>query len=192
MFSVDYRLMPEHSADDALEDALYVHQMVSHMNRDGKLFLMGSSSGGQLAAQVSQRRGGRRINGVLLRGPVTCDAANLPARFEGLHTSMKTAFHTSLLSTPAVTAENRTKKKLPLEEENLKGLPRHWVQVCTNDIYYSDGTCYAEALREQGVEVRMDVLEGWPHTFWLKAPLLEKAIEAEESMLEGLRWLLEG
>jgi acetyl esterase/lipase len=105
---------------------------------------------------------------------------------------MKPAFHTSLLSTPALTAENRTKEKLPLEEEDLKGLPRHWVQVCTNDIYYSDGVCYAEALREQGVEVRIDMLKGWPHTFWLKAPLLEKAVEAEESMLEGMRWLLEG
>lgn len=185
--------MPEHSADDALEDALYVYQMLSHTNRDGKLVLMGSSSGGQLVAQVSQQaHAGRKIDGVLLRGPVTCDAANLPSRFKGLHTSMKPAFHTSLLSTPALTAENRTKEKLPLEEEDLKGLPRHWVQVCTNDIYYSDGVCYAEALREQGVEVRMKVLSGWPHTFWLKAPLLEKAVEAEESMLKGMRWVLEG
>jgi len=185
--------MPEHTADDALADARYAHQMLSHTNRDGKLILMGSSSGAQLAAQVSQRSHfGRKVDGVLLRGPVTCDAANLPSRFEGMHTLMKPAFHTTLLSTPALTAENRTKEKLPLEEDDLKGLPRHWVQVCTNDIYYSDGICYAEALREQGVEVRTDVLSGWPHTFWLKAPLLEKAVEAEESMLEGLRWLLEG
>jgi acetyl esterase/lipase len=65
------------------------------------------------------------------------------------------------------------------------------IQVSTNDIYYSDGVCYAEALREAGVEVNLDVVEGWPHTFWLKAPYLERAVQAESDMIEGLRQLLE-
>jgi len=50
---------------------------------------------------------------------------------------------------------------------------------------------YAEGLREKGVDVEMDVVEGWPHTFWLKAPVLERAVEAEREMIKGLRWLLE-
>lgn len=73
-----------------------------------------------------------------------------------------------------VDAEIRTTAKLPLEEENLKGLPRHWVQVCTNDIFYSDGVCYVHALRSEDVEVRMKIEEGWPHTFWLKAGALSE------------------
>jgi acetyl esterase/lipase len=96
-----------------------------------------------------------------------------------------------LLSDAAVTNENRTTTLLPLEAEDLSEMPRHWIQVSTNDIYYSDGTCYAEALREAGVEVKLDVVEGWPHTFWGKAPYLERAMEAENDMIEGLRWLLE-
>jgi len=201
VYSIAYRLMPHHTADHALADALTAFQHISRKQESeggGRLVLMGSSSGGQLAAQVSQlarksnESRGKSIDGVLLRGPVTCDASNISFRFRSLHTSMSPAFFTSLLSSPALTAENRTKAKLPLEEQELKGLPRHWVQVCTNDIYYSDGVCYVEALREQGVEVRIDVLVGWPHTFWLRAPGLEKAVEAEGDMAEGLRWLLEG
>jgi acetyl esterase/lipase len=197
LYSVAYRLMPQHTADDALADALTAfHHLSQKQESGGKVVLVGSSSGGQLAAQVSQlalkSKGSRGINGVLLRGPVTVDASNLPPRFRSLHTSMSPAFYTSLLSAPALTAENCTIAKLPLEEEELRGLPRHWVQVCTNDAYYSDGVCYAEALREQGVEVRIDVVWGWPHTFWLKAPGLERAVEAEREMVEGLRWLLEG
>jgi hypothetical protein len=46
-------------------------------------------------------------------------------------------------------------------------------------------------LREAGVEVNLDVVEGWPHTFWLKAPYLERAVQAESDMIEGLRQLLE-
>ncbi|TVY47222.1 Carboxylesterase [Lachnellula occidentalis] len=202
VYSIAYRLMPQHSADDALADALTAFHHISHPRRpkNKKVVLVGSSSGGQLAAQVSQlarksnddKSGQSRIDGVLLRCPVTCDAANLPARFRDAHVSMDGAWYTSLLSAPALTVENRTGEKLPLEEEDLRGLPRHWVQVCTNDVYYSDGVCYVEALRERGVDVRVDMVVGWPHTFWLKAPRLERAVEAEREMVEGLRWLLEG
>ena len=134
------------------------------------------------------------IDGVLLRGPVTCNATEggkyLPGQFKGVHTSMTEGFHTSLLSGAAVNNGNRTTTLLPLEADNLKGMPKHWIQVSTNDIYYSDGACYAEALREAGVDVELDVVEGWPHTFWLKAPYLKRAVEAENDMIEGLRWLL--
>jgi acetyl esterase/lipase len=135
------------------------------------------------------------IDGVLLRGPVTCNAIEggkfLPNRFKESHTSMSDAFHTSLLNSAALNNENRTITALPLEAEDLSGMPRHWIQVSTNDIYYSDGACYAEGLREAGVEVRLDVIQGWPHTFWLKAPYLERAVQAESDMIKGLRWLLE-
>jgi acetyl esterase/lipase len=135
------------------------------------------------------------IDGVLLRGPVTCNATEggefLPHRFKKFHTSMSDTFHTSLLSSAALNHWNRTLTALPLEAEDLSGMPRHWIQVSTNDIYYSDGACYAEGLREAGVEVRLDVIQGWPHTFWLKAPYLERAVQAESDMIEGLRWLLE-
>jgi acetyl esterase/lipase len=87
---------------------------------------------------------------------------------------MSEAFHTSLSSGAAVNNENRITTPLPLEAEDLSGMPRHWIQVSTNYVYYSDGACYAAALREAGVEVRLDVVEGWPHTFWVKAPLLER------------------
>ncbi|KAF4630938.1 hypothetical protein G7Y89_g7197 [Cudoniella acicularis] len=194
VYSIDYRLMPQFSADDALSDAVHAFRAISLEKGKRKLVVMGSSSGGQLAAQVSQLENGNGIDGVLLRSPVTCDAANLPLRWKGKHKSMSTAFHTSLLSSAALTAENRTKEMLPLEREveELKGMPRHWVQVCTNDIYYSDGACYAEDLEEAGVELRVDVVRGWPHTFWLKAPLLKKAVKVDEDMIEGLRWLLKG
>lgn len=83
-------------------------------------------------------------------------------------------------------------ERMPLEadEETLKELPRTWIQLCTNDSPYSDGLCYAKMLEEAGVEVKVDVVRGWPHTFWLKAPELERALEVEEEMVRGLGWLL--
>ncbi|CAG8950095.1 hypothetical protein HYFRA_00008329 [Hymenoscyphus fraxineus] len=209
VYSIAYRLLPEHSADEALSDALSAFRYLTTAYPEDGVVVVGSSSGGQLAGQVVQvvlreeggDRDGRRIKGVVLRGPVLCDATNLdflPERFRGVHTSLSTPFYTSLLSIPALTPENRTVTPLPLEFaiSNLSKLPphqpKHYIQVCTNDIYYSDGVLYAEILREQGVDVRLDVVVGYPHTFWLKAPFLERAVRAEGDMLGGLRWILEG
>lgn len=34
-------------------------------------------------------------------------------------------------------------KHMPLEasRDDLRGQPPHWIQVCTNDMLYSDGMC---------------------------------------------------
>ena len=37
---------------------------------------------------------------------------------------------------------------------------------------------------------KVDVVRGWPHTFWLKAPQLDRALQADIDMIKGLRWLL--
>lgn len=206
VYSVEYRLMPDFSADDAMRDAMEAFHWITATRRARRLIVMGSSSGAQLAAMVAMRyrvyrgphaaRGKEvRIHGVCLRGPVLCDATdggeNLPPKFRKFHTSMNEGFHTSLLSIGALNPGNRMTAKLPLEAETFEGLPRHWIQVCTNDVYYSDGALYSEALREAGVDVKLDVVKGWPHTFWLKSPELERAMQAERDCIEGVRWLLE-
>ena len=222
VYSCGYRLMPDHTANQACDDAYETFAAIVRLRKAKRLILTGSSSGGQLAAMVAGSYGRSRgmlvpsryqplasrsaprkpqrarnpIHGVLLRGPVTCDASDdgvsIPPRFRPFHTSTRPDFHTSLLSAPALVTSTRPTHKLPLEDDDFSKMPRHWIQVSTNDILYSDGILYAEALKQAGVEVKVDVVEGFPHTFWLKAPELERAVKAENDMIEGLRWLLEG
>ena len=201
VISVDYRLMPQNPPEMALSDAYDAFLGVTSISQVFmEIYLVGSSSGGQLAAQVTQlacksklvKR--RVIRGLLLRCPVTINAAeggkHIPNRFRDMHTSFSSSFETSLLKIDEVAARENT-LHLPLEAETFEGLPPTFIQVCTNDIYYSDGICYAKALQEGGVEVMVDVVHGWPHTFWLKAPHLDRALEAEVDMIKGLKWLLE-
>ncbi|KAK3395541.1 Alpha/Beta hydrolase protein [Sordaria brevicollis] len=210
VYSLTYRLMPTYSAQDSLSDCLSVLNFIllEQQQRGGasdsrkynhKIILAGSSSGGQLAALVSQHPTVLgKINGVLLRCPVTSDAFGgldpyVPLRFQHLHTSAwEPSFWNSLLGQMKRAVPRDGLERMPLEadEETLKRLPRTWIQLCTNDSLYSDGLCYAKALEEVGVEVKVDVVKGWPHTFWLKAPELERALEAEEEMVKGLVWLL--
>ncbi|KAK6208933.1 hypothetical protein QIS74_12451 [Colletotrichum tabaci] len=199
VYSVGYRLMPAYPASTCVFDSLdaFAHVRSLHPLAT-KIILLGSSSGGQLAATVSQHAPRGSFHGVVLRCPVTSDGGSslafVPERLRHAYTSASPDFATSLLGVFVRAVPRDGLEKMPLEagEEELRGMPRTWVQVCSNDTLYSDGVCYAMALREAGIEVRVEVVRGWPHTFWLKAPGLTRAVDAESEMVEGLRWVLEG
>lgn len=199
VYSVGYRLLPEYSANVCLADAYDGFEAVRRrVGPKPKLVVVGSSSGGQLAALVSQMAPRNTLSGVLLRCPVTSDIFSggeyVPEHLRKYHTSAKESFITSLGGFMRRDVLRDGLAKMPLEacKGDLEGLPRTWIQVCTNDVLYSDGVCYGIALEDAGVEVRVGVVEGWPHTFWNEAPELARAYEAEMQMLEGLKWILDG
>ncbi|KAJ9155608.1 Carboxylesterase NlhH [Pleurostoma richardsiae] len=197
LYSVGYRLRPTYPARTCVSDSLDALLSIRNALPPGaRVLLVGSSSGGELAALVSQQAPRGSVQGVALRCPVTSDAfsgeAYVPSRLRRLHTSAWDAsFETCLLGAMRRDVPRDGLERMPLEagEEVLRGLPRTWVQVCTNDVLYSDGVCYAKALGDAGVEVKLDVVRGWPHTFWLKAPQLPRALEADRAMLRGLAWV---
>jgi len=201
VFSIGYRLMPLHPASTCLSDCLDAFASItSPLRPSTKVLLLGSSSGGELAALLAGRVGRSRITGLALRCPVTTDAFtsfedSVPDRFKALHTStLHPSFANCLLGKMVRAVPRDGLAYMPLEapREELARMPgRAWVQVCSNDGLYGDGVCYARALEGVGVEVRTDVCWGWPHTFWLKAPELQAALGAEERMSAGLRWLAE-
>ncbi|OHE99366.1 hypothetical protein CORC01_05407 [Colletotrichum orchidophilum] len=198
VYSVGYRLMPAFPASTCVADSIDAfHHIRSLHSSTIKLIIIGSSSGGQLAAAVSQAVPRGTFHGVLLRCPVTSDGGSsldfVPPHLRYAYTSPSLpSFVTSLLGVFSRAVPRDGLERMPLEAsvETLGALPRTWVQVCSNDTLYSDGVCYAMALAGAGVEVRVEVVRGWPHTFWLKAPWLARAVEAEGEMVAGLRWVL--
>ncbi|CAK7236282.1 hypothetical protein SCUCBS95973_009554 [Sporothrix curviconia] len=212
VYSVGYRIMPQHPASTCVSDCIDAYRYVRAAHPDPsatKLLVVGSSSGGELAAFVGQEaaRDAARasssaqlgVQGVVLRCPVTSDAFNgedyIPAPLRPLHTSAANPkFATTLLGRMNRLVPRDGLPYMPLEApvELLAVQPRHWIQVCTNDMLYSDGVCYAKALETAGAEVRVDPVVGWPHTFWLKAPWMDRALEADRAMLRGLAWVAGG
>lgn len=198
VFSVGYRLMPTYSAQTCLSDCMDAFKSVvaEQVATQANVLLVGSSSGGELAALVAQQLPSV-IQGVVLRCPVTSDAFSgvdkfVPKNLQHLHTSATdSSFWNSLLGPMLREVPRDGLERMPLEAplDVMQQHPRTWVQLCTNDSLFSDGLCYAKALEDAGIEVKADVVRGWPHTFWLKAPLLPRALEAERSMLEGLAWV---
>ena len=197
VYAVGYRLMPQNPASTCVSDCMdalnYVKSVTPH---NGKLLVVGSSSGGQLAAAISQHAPAGTVHGVVLRAPVTSDAFSgmqyVPEKLRSLHTSAwEPSFWNTILGQMKREVPRDGLKLMPLEEPDsvLKKLPRHFIQLCTNDSLYSDGFCYAKALDDVGVEVKTDVIRGWPHAFWLFGPQLDRALEADRTMLKGLAWV---
>ncbi len=208
VYSVGYRLMPQNPASTCVADCIdaFCHVRAAHPR--SRLLLVGSSSGGELAAFVAQDAALHPehgpVHGVVLRCPVTSDAFNgeayVPAALRALHNSAgDLRFRTTLLG-----RMNRLRPRdglpyMPLEAPAavLAAQPRHWIQVCTNDMLYSDGVCYAKAIVDaaapaEASKVQVDVVVGWPHTFWLKTPWMDRALEADNAMLRGLAWVAGG
>lgn len=194
LYSVGYRLMPEYPASVCISDAIDAFKALSTIRR--QTIVVGSSSGGQLAASVAQQAPQGSCQGLLLRCPVTCDPSDekayVPKRFHRFHTSRDESFATTIFQYLRRTVVRDGLDSLPLEasQADLARYPRTWIQLCTNDTLYSDGLCLAMALVEVGVEVKIDIWQGWPHTFWLKAPLVAESSKAESAVTGGLRWLL--
>ncbi|KPM40439.1 hypothetical protein AK830_g6126 [Neonectria ditissima] len=194
LYSIGYRLMPSWPATTCVSDSLDGFNALR--SGHAKNVIVGSSSGGQMAATVSQMVRKDMFHGVLLRCPVTADGLSaikyIPERLHWSYTSMSPSFITILNTGLKREIPRDGLEKLPLEasEEELRGLPRTWIQLTTNDTLYSDGLCYAMILRDVGVEVQVEFEKGWPHTFWLKVPELPQALEAEKKMVGGLKWIL--
>ncbi|KAB8075880.1 Alpha/Beta hydrolase protein [Aspergillus leporis] len=222
VISVDYRLSLAYAypvpMDDAWDAFEYVVRnlptiMPKHMT-PVRLVVSGTSSGGQLAAIVSQRardwlRDSRNaavaaniiLSGVLLRAPVTVrgtDGAFIPPAFRELHQSWAEELETNLDRLGM--AENHDLLGVPIEERTqpdayplwgrFDGLPKTYIQICDVDILRDDAVCYARGLRNAGVEVRLSMYESLPHIFWVYAPGLEVSRQAQEDCVNGLGWLL--
>ena len=58
------------------------------------------------------------------------------------------------------------------------------------DVIRDDAILYEEALREEGVETKMNVYPGLPHCWWGFLPQLEASKKYESDRVEAFEWLL--
>ncbi|GFF64390.1 cell wall alpha-1,3-glucan synthase ags1 [Aspergillus lentulus] len=188
VISVDYRLSPAHQYPISINDGwdafeYIVTNLPTLLPKHGasvRVVISGTSSGGQLAAVVSQKArdwmrdptkttaaAGVTISGVLLRAPVTvrgADAALIPPCFRDLHQSWTEELETEKLDRQGM-AENHDSLGVPCTERTnprayplwgrFDGLPKTYVQICEVDILRDDAVCYVQGLQNAGIEVRV-------------------------------------
>ena len=70
---------------------------------------------------------------------------------------------------------------------DLTGLPPAWIGVGTNDLFLDEDLAYAERLREAGVPVTLDVVDGAYHGFDALEPTAPVVQRFTRSQVDALR-----
>jgi acetyl esterase len=200
VFSVDYRLAPEHPFPAAVEDGVAVAHWLAANARalavdSGRLGISGDSAGATLAAVVCQavHNKGVRFACQFLLCPITDFAAESESRrsfAEGYLVDRDTLLHDlkHYLEAGIDPADPRIS---PLRARELAHLPPTAVHTAECDPLRDEGLAYAERLRQAGVRTIYRCHPGMIHLFYGMGGLLAYAAVAYGLIGEDIRSLLE-
>ncbi|KAF4556341.1 Alpha/beta hydrolase fold-containing protein 15 [Elsinoe fawcettii] len=203
IYSVEYRLAPEHpypaDLDDSFSALTHLSSNATSLNIDpSKIIVYGASAGGGLAAALALRARDAAlsppIKGVVLVYPMLDDRVTtaVPAVkdklvwTEGDQVTGWSAYLGDLYksaSVPLYAAPGRA------EKGDLKGLPPHWIDVGGLELFAGEDLAYAQKLTQDGVEVEFHLLRGVPHGFDTMAPqtgVARRALEGRERFIKEL------
>jgi acetyl esterase len=200
VFSVEYRLAPEHPFPAAVNDSLsalaWVHAHASELQIDPAcLSVAGDSAGGNLAAVAARRlaRAGMRLASQVLVYPVTggrTDTASYDANAGGYFLSredMEWFFSHYARSLPDLLHPDLA----PIQADDLSGLAPAYIATCEFDPLRDEGNMYADRLEAAGVPVTIEEWRGMIHGFILMRTITPAADELLDRIVEFLRasWL---
>ncbi|KAI0326104.1 hypothetical protein GY45DRAFT_1348526 [Cubamyces sp. BRFM 1775] len=210
--NVGYRLAPEHVFPTGFNDAYAGLKWASSHAPNLRASLAagfivgGTSAGANLAAAVALRArddpffapgSGREITGQLLQTPQVVHPAASVGSYASELRSMEEQADAPFLTARklrafanALRAPPNDERISPLLASSHAGLPRAVIQVFGMDPLRDEGLLYAHLLRDAGVQTRLNVYPGVPHTFTMVFPETDIAARVERDVRDGLRWLL--
>lgn len=184
LFSLDYRLAPEHPCPAAIEDALAAYDWLLRKNTPERIVLGGDSAGGGLALAVLQalrRRGGPLPAGAFLYSPWT-DLAGTGATV-GANARSDAMFNEATIRATgkkyAGALDLKDPRVSPLYGD-FQGLPPLLVLASKDEMLFDDARRAVEKARAAGVSVRFEPGEGLCHVWPLFYPLFREAKAALE------------
>lgn len=187
--SVAYRLVPDHVATAALDDAIAAHDWVS-VELKRPVLLAGDSAGGNIAACLANHVAllGRRPKGQVLIYP------QLGADFD--KGSYVTHAQAPLLSIQEVIFFQNLRaggidcsadlRVTPLAGDSFSHLPPTFIFTAQCDPLSSDGEAYYERLRADGVWVSWHEEEGLPHGYLRARHSVSRARAAMERIVQAI------
>jgi acetyl esterase len=207
VFSVDYRLAPEHPFPAAVDDAdfafRWAHARAERLGADpDRVAVAGDSAGGTLAAVVSQRAAGRSrhdptapVPGAqLLIYPSMHHHSDYPSRRSystGFFLEQEDMdwFFTSYVE--AGQSSSADPEVSPLLAHDLKGLPPTLIITAAFDPLRDEAEAYAARLSEAGVPVLLRRIPGMLHGFFNMTGMSRDAHGAVLATAGSLAALLE-
>jgi monoterpene epsilon-lactone hydrolase len=178
VFSVDYRLLPEHPYPAALDDCVAAYREVLKNYAPSALVVGGSSAGGNLAAalMLRARDEGLPLPAALLLLTPGVDLtlsgdSHLTNRFLDVNLYGGAAYISSYAGTASVDDPYVS----PLFGDFAKGWPPTLLATGTRDLLLSDTVRLHRALRLAGIAADLHVTEAAPHGGFMGAGAPEDA-----------------
>jgi len=169
VFSVDYRLAPEHTFPAQVEDALAAYRYLARQGYPPhRIIPVGISAGGTLVLDLLLSL---RDQHLLMPPAAVCMSPIVDLAFGG--ESITTNGDNDWLTAARLTAirtlylggrEPDDPLASPVHA-NLSGLPRLYIQAGTSELMYDDISAFAKKAKWAGVPVRFEIWEGMFH-FW--------------------------
>ena len=197
VFSVDYRLAPEHPFPAAVDDCFfatdYLHRNARSLNVDpNRIAVGGDSAGGNLAAVVAllaRDKSGPPLCGQLLIYPASDQRCAFPSHERNAEGYLLTRdairfFRAGYLPNPADYTDWRAS---PLLAASHAGLPPAYVLTAGYDPLLDEGRAYAERLAASGVKVAYKEYSDMVHGFILFGGVLDVANAAVAECCEHLK-----
>ncbi len=200
VYSVDYRLAPEHPFPAAVEDCFfataYIHSNCEKLKIDAsRIAVGGDSAGGNLAAVVSlmARDKGLQLAYQLLIYAGTDQRCGFPSHERNGQGYLLTRegirfFRAGYLPKEADRSDWRAS---PLLAASHAGLPPAFVLTAGYDPLVDEGRAYAERLAQAGVEVSYREYSDMVHGFVLFGGAVDAANAAVAECCERLRGALQ-
>ncbi len=197
VFSVDYRLAPEHvfpaAAEDCIDATLWVHANAASLMIDpDRIALGGDSAGGQLTAVVSLAL--KKANAFkpalqLLIYPMTdarAQTASMETNGQGylLTKDSMDFFYGHYMPVPETRLDWRAS---PLLADDHTDLPRAIVVTAGYDPLRDEGRAYADKLSASGVPTQYICFERQIHGFALMGRIIDEANTAVKLLAQALK-----
>ncbi len=198
VLSVDYRLAPGHPFPTPLDDCLaayeLLHREAASLGVDpARVAIGGMSAGGGLAAALVLRAHDRGLPAPalqLLVYPMLDDRTALRDVDDRLHrlwnpASNRVGWRAYLGREPG--GDDVPEHAAPARRRDLSGVAPAWIGVGTADLFHDEDVAYAARLRDAGVPVTLDVVEGAFHGFDVvapRAPVSRRFFDAQISAME--------
>ncbi|MGD9951840.1 MAG: alpha/beta hydrolase [Burkholderiales bacterium] len=195
VYSVDYRMGPEHPFPAAVEDCFAATKFVA--DRHPAVAVGGDSAGGNLATVVSllaRDAGQPRLAYQLLIYPATDQRMQHPSirrNGEGYLLTAKAMEYFQSLYLPKK-ADRIDWRASPLLAKSLAGLPPAFVITAGYDPLVDEGREYAERMAREGVDVSYREYPDMVHGFILFGGVLDTANEAVAECCAKLRGAFTG
>ncbi|PKY01656.1 hypothetical protein P168DRAFT_292745 [Aspergillus campestris IBT 28561] len=186
VFSVDYRLAPEHPHPTPVEDSYagltWLHEHADDFGVDrSRIATMGESAGGMLAAGLALLARDRQLSPPLAKQiliyPMLDDRNTTPiAALEPLafwNCADNITAWTALLGKDTIGTDKASPYAAPARAASVEGLPPTYIDTGELDIFRDEDIAYAGRIAAANISVELHVYPGLPHAFEVYAPEIE-------------------